>query len=93
MKFNRWSLKRIREGKKTLTSRRNRHETDPVVEGIVGPLPLWFIKRYLYRAEGAESPDELQRVINQVSRRKVHDLEDFFVHVINPEKVLKETEH
>jgi hypothetical protein len=90
VKFNKWSLKRIRDGKKTLTSRRNRHEDDPHVEGIVGPLPWWFIKTYLYRDEGADSPKELQGVINQVSRRKVHGLEEFFVHIINPHKILEE---
>ena len=90
MRFNKWSMKKIREGKKVLTSRRNRYEDDPHVEGIVGPLPWWFIKTYLYRDEGADSPEEIQRIINQVSRTKVSDLVEFFVHVINPEKVMED---
>ena len=84
MKFNNWSKKRIKEGKKTLTSRRKMgdfgHDKD--ISNIVGPLPWWFIKTYLYRAEGAESPEELQRVINQIFRRHVELNEGFYVHVL-----------
>lgn len=90
MKFNKWSMDRIREGTKRLTSRKNRYESDPHVKGIVGPLPWWFICEYLCREEGADSPEELQRVINQIFRREVKPLEEFFVHIIDVEKVLKE---
>lgn len=90
MKFNKWSMKRIKEGTKTLTSRKNRIYGDPHVAGIVGPLPWWFIRQFLYRDEGAESPEELQRVINQIFRRDVGELEEFFVHVIDRGQVIKE---
>ena len=83
MKFNKWSQSRILAGKKTLTSRTKKHENDPDVLHIFGPLPLWFIKTYLYRDEGAESPEELQRVINQIFRRVVKDDRLFYVHVID----------
>ena len=83
MKFNQWSTNRILAGKKTLTSRTKRYENDPDVSLIFGPLPWGFIKTYLYRGEGAESPEELQRVINQIFRRAVSDDRLFYVHVID----------
>jgi len=85
MKFNNWSRKRLQEGKKRLTSRRTQGEFghDKDISNIIGPLPWWFIKEYLYRDEGAESPEELQRVINQIFRRHVELNEMFFVHVLS----------
>jgi hypothetical protein len=89
MKFNAWSMKRIREGKKTLTSRSKRYENDSHVRAIVGPLPIWFICSYLFKDEGAESPAELKSVIDQIWRRHVsYDLE-LYVHVLNVEKILE----
>ena len=81
MKFNAWSKKRIELGVKHLTSRKVRH-SDPDVYCSFGPFPWWFIKRFLYRDEGAESPEELQRVINGIFRREVEDHEMFYVHVL-----------
>ena len=78
LKFNAWSQKRIRQGRKFCTSR-NHRVLDEKVLGIV-MLPWWFIKTRLYTLEGADSPDELQRIINQVQRRKVGDNEMFWVH-------------
>lgn len=85
MKFNAWSKARIRNGTKRLTSRRENQESDPDVLYVVGPMPWQFIKHYLYRDEGAESPEELQRVINQIFRRTVGDHELFYVHVLKPD--------
>ena len=91
MKFNRWSKQRIADGSKRLTSRREPHHADPDIISVVGPLPWWFIKTYLYRDEGASSPAELQRVINQIFRRTVEEHEQFFVHVIRRYQNDKET--
>ncbi|TET11369.1 MAG: hypothetical protein E3J82_05755 [Candidatus Thorarchaeota archaeon] len=82
MKFNTWSKDRILHGMKRLTSRRIAYMGDPDVEYITPQLPWWFIKEFLYRGEGAFSPDELQRVINQIFRRKVGPEELFYVHVL-----------
>ena len=76
--FNPWSLKRIEEGRKVCTSR-SKPRADKRVLGTVR-LPWWFIKERLYSLEGADSPEELQRVINQVQRRVVTDDEQFWVH-------------
>ena len=82
MNFNAWSKKRIRNGTKIITSRRVQHLNDPDVYAIMPPLPWWFIRRFLYRDEGAESPEELQRVINQIFRRTVYQDEMFYVHIL-----------
>ena len=82
MNFNAWSKARIRNGTKIITSRRVQYHNDPAVYRIMPPLPWWFIRRFLYRAEGAGSPDELQRVINRIFRRTVLPDEMFYVHVL-----------
>ena len=92
MKFNKWSMDRIRAGRKKLTSRKEAYRLDPDVIQIVGPLPWGFIRRFLYRDEGADSPEELQRVINQIFRREVGSEEEFYVHVIVTERVLEKVE-
>ena len=87
MKFNAWSRKRILEGKKSLTSRTKRYDNDDDVFHIFGPLPLWFICAYLYRDEGADSPSELKRIINQIFRQDVDWQREFYVHVLNVERI------
>ena len=86
MKFNKWSMTRIKAGKKILTSRKHDYAAlgDEEVQYSVGPLPWGFIKKYLYRDEGVESPEELQSIINQIFRRIVEDDEKFYVHIIDP---------
>ena len=65
LKFNQWSAKRIVLGVKSLTSRKERYDEDGRVCYITPPLPWWFIKKYLFRDEGAVCPEELQNIINQ----------------------------
>ena len=91
MKYNAWSRERLVLGTKHLTSRKRKHHDSEVIY-IVGPLPWHFIKKFLYRDEGAESPKELQGVINQIFSREVIGNEVFFVHFINPELALKGAE-
>lgn len=80
LSFNRWSRERIRQGKKICTSRTKKYVDDPRVDYITPPLPLWFIKTYLFEPEGANSPEELQRVINQIFRKEVDEDREFYVH-------------
>lgn len=83
MKYNAWSKKRLALGVKRLTSRKSPHYDDPDVDYVVGPLPLKFIRDFLYRDEGAVCPDELQSVFNQVQRSSnVPDDMKLFVHVL-----------
>jgi len=82
MKFNAWSERRIKLGIKHLTSRRIAYVDDPDVDYITPQLPWKFIKEFLYQGEGAETPSELQRVINGIFRRTVGPEELFYVHVL-----------
>ena len=82
MKFNKWSQTRRELGIKQLTSRTKAYTDDKDVEYVTPPLPWWFIKKFLWKSEGAFSPEELQRVINQIHRRKVSPDKMFYVHVL-----------
>lgn len=82
MKFSKWSKERIKLGAKSLTSRSKPEYDDPDVKYVTPPLPWWFIRKYLYRDEGAFNPEELQRRINQVQRRHVKDDTMLHVHVL-----------
>jgi len=76
---------------KTLTSRKQKHDNDPHIKRVLDtPLPWWFIRNHLYIQEGADSPEELQRVINGIFRRKIEDDELFYVHIIDRNAITKE---
>lgn len=79
--FNAWSKERIQQGRKIFTSRKEKYEDDDRVIWISPPLPWWFIRNYLYKQEGADSPSELQNVIHKIFKRKVEDDELFYVHM------------
>jgi len=78
--FNEWSQDRIRKGMKICTSRHKRYVQDERVKWISPKLPWWFIKKYLYQAEGATDTLELQIVIEKIYKRTVPDNEEFYVH-------------
>ena len=78
--FNAWSQEKIDSGDKICISRTKRYEDDPRVDWISPKLPLWFIKMFLWEAEGAKNPEELQSVINQIFRKKVDPSREFYVH-------------
>jgi len=85
MKFNQWSRERIECGEKFITSRKEPHYNDPDVLFILGKLPWGIIRDRLYIAEGAESPEELQEVIDKIFARRgypVADDEEFYIHVL-----------
>lgn len=77
--FNEWSKERIRQGRKTCTSRHKKYKDDKRVTSIER-LSWGFIKRHLCKEEGADSPEELQKVIEDIYKRKVPDDEMFYVH-------------
>jgi hypothetical protein len=81
--FNIWSKERIEQGRKTCTSRHAKYLHDKRVWWISPKLPLWFIKKYLWKEEGANSPEELQEVIDKIYKRSVPKTEEFFVHFGN----------
>ncbi len=78
--FNKWSKERIKERRKFCTSRHTKYIDDSRVEFITPKLKWGFIKKYLWQTEGANSPKELQEVIQSIYHRVVPDYEKFFVH-------------
>ena len=84
--FNSWSSERIERGVKGCTSRHKKYSKDSRVFYITPKLEWWFIKKYLWREEGASSPEELQEVIEAIYNRKVLDDERFYVHFGNYKK-------
>ena len=85
MKFNAWSQERINRGEKVITSRKKAHYNDPDVYFVLGKLPWGIIRDRLYIAEGAETPEELQQVIDDIFARRgypVADDEEFYVHIL-----------
>ena len=83
--FNSWSRERILQGRKSCTSRHRLYD-DPLVTHTVHLTWEW-IKRFHWEAEGADSPEELQQVIEKIMRRKVPDDELFFVHFFDNKKM------
>ena len=93
MEFNDWNSIRIEAGRKTITSRKKPHYNDPDVLFILGKLPWGIIRDRLYICEGADTPRELQEVIDKIFARRgypVADDEEFYVHVIDTARVIKE---
>lgn len=78
--FNDWSKGRIAQDMKQCTSRHMRYPDDDRVTWISPKLPWWFIKEFLYVPEGAETPEELQEVIEGIYKRYVQPEEEFYVH-------------
>ena len=89
MKFNERSRVRIESGRKVISSRKKPHWNDPDVAFILGKLPWGIIRDRLYLPEGADSPKELQEVIDKIFARRgypVADDEEFYVHVLKEVK-------
>ena len=78
--FNDWSRARIAQNRKFCTSRHNRYFEDDRVGYITELLAWGYIKKHLWKLEGADSPEDLQQVIEDIYKRKVHDNEMFYVH-------------
>ena len=81
--FNAWSRDRIMRGWKHCTARHKKYPEDKRVTFITPKLPCWFIRTYLWEAEGAYSPEEWQKAIEDIYNRRVSDDEEFYVHFGN----------
>lgn len=79
--FNDWSKRAIARGHKFMTSRHKKYVSDPRVRTILPLTPWGFIRANYWFLEGAESPQELQEVIESIYKRKVDDDEMFYPHI------------
>ena len=81
--FNKWSQERIKQGRKTRTSRHKMYLYDERVISITPKLSWKYIKKHYWKEEGADSPEELQQVIEEIYKRKVPDDEEFYNHLLD----------
>ena len=79
--FNGWSRERIRQGRKFMTSRHKKYTEDSGVLKILEKMPWGAIKERFWQIEGADSPEELQQVIESIYKREVPDDEMFYPHI------------
>ncbi len=95
--FNKWSDDRLRSGKKTCTSR---HKSYGVAGDYfytaggrfrlqqVQSFPLWFVKEFLWEAEGAGNPQEFEAIWKSLHRGKFDPWDMVWVHFFfNPHKI------
>ena len=68
LSFNKWSKERIKAGKKWCTSRTKIYN-DPRVKCTLS-IPLGYVKKYLWELEGADSPEEFEKVWRSIFRGK-----------------------
>ena len=64
-----------------MTSRHRKYEEDSRVLKILDAMPWGIIKEKFWEIEGADSPVELQQVIDKTYHRKVPDDEMFYPHL------------
>ena len=79
--FNKWSKNAIKKGHKFMTSRHKKYTQDNRVKSILPKTEWGFIRDTYWYIEGAESPEELQEVIESIYKRKVEDTEMFYPHI------------
>jgi hypothetical protein len=80
--FNKWSLERIKLGRKICTSRTKKWNDKRVY--LILKLPLWIVRKYLYKEEGADSPEEFEKVWRSIHRKRFLDWDkEVFVHFGN----------
>ena len=80
--FNEWSKERINQGRKFITSRHSKYLHDNRVMLILPKMPWGEIRERFWQLEGADSPMELQQVIEEdIYHRKVLDNEMFYPHL------------
>jgi hypothetical protein len=76
--FNKWSMERIEQGRKICTSRTRKWEDDRVY--IIIKLPLKIVRDYLYKEEGANSPEEFESVWKGIFRGRFNPDREVYVH-------------
>lgn len=71
MPFNVWSMERIKQGKKACTSRTKKYQVPGVTR--IDKQRLGYVRDYLWKQEGADSPEEFEKVWNGLHPRQGYD--------------------
>jgi len=77
--FAKWSQERIAQNRKFATSRSKRYSDDPRVMWIT-VMPLEIVRDYLWQVEGADSPEEFEKVWRSIHRGHYNGEDEVFVH-------------
>ncbi len=76
--FNSWSMERIKQGRKICTSRTRIWNDERVY--LVLQLPLSVVRDYLWREEGADNPEEFERIWRKIFRGRFEPQKLVYVH-------------
>jgi hypothetical protein len=77
--FNRWSVERIKQGRKFCTSRSKGYHSDPRVKYMM-TMKLKDVRDLLWQVEGADSPEEFEKVWRGMFRGKFDPEREVYVH-------------
>ena len=86
--FNKWSKERIRQNRKFATTRDKVYNEKCVFS--VARLPLWFIKQHLWQIEGADSPEEFEKVWREIHRGQFEADKFYYCHFGEFQEQIKE---
>ena len=78
LNFNSWSWSRIEQGRKFCSSRTKPYEDDRV--RFVVQMKLKDVKDLLWQTEGANSPEEFEKVWRSIFRGKFEPDKNVYVH-------------
>jgi len=79
LKFNKWSRERIAQGRKFCTTRTRTYNDPRVI--IIIPIRLRAVKNLFWQMEGADSPEEFEKVWRGIFRGKFDPDRGVFVHI------------
>lgn len=80
--FNKWSKERIGQNRKFATTRDKAYLNEKCIISIAR-LPLWFVKEHLWQIEGADSPEEFEKVWRKIHRGQFEADKSYYVHFGN----------
>ena len=87
--FNKWSRERIRQGRKFATTRDKVYLNEKCVFSVAR-LPLWFVKQHLWQIEGADSPEEFEKVWREIHRGQFEADKFYYTHFGDFREQIKE---
>lgn len=87
--FNKWSMEKIKQGRKCCTSRIKKYEVEGVTH--IERMDLQTVKNSYWKQEGADSPEEFEEIWRQIHpRRGFIGSDKIYVHWFDVECVKEE---